>query len=113
PLTRYTGEVPIPATRGERMTMNRSFKESTLVVPNTETLTFQCLTTQPIAIIGIGCRFPGANTPEAFWQLLCNGKEAITEIPRARWDTDTFYDSNPSTPGKMYTRWGGFVDDVD
>jgi myxalamid-type polyketide synthase MxaB len=71
------------------------------------------LTTQPIAIIGIGCRFPGANTPEAFWQLLCNGKEAITEIPRERWDTDTFYDSNPSTPGKMYTRWGGFVDDVD
>ncbi|MCY7285254.1 MAG: hypothetical protein LH679_17865, partial [Cyanobacteria bacterium CAN_BIN43] len=41
---------------------------------------------EPIAIIGIGCRFPGANNPEAFWQLLRNGVDAITEVPSDRWD---------------------------
>lgn len=83
------------------------------MMSNTETFTSPGVTTQPIAIIGLSCRFPGAATPEAFWQLLCNGKDAITEIPRERWDTDALYDPNPSTPGKMYTRWGGFVDNVD
>ncbi|WP_193199909.1 non-ribosomal peptide synthetase/type I polyketide synthase [Nostoc sp. MG11] len=67
--------------------------------------------TEPIAIIGMGCRFPGnANSPEAFWQLLCNKVDAITEIPPDRWNIDAYYDSNPDTPGKTYTRHGGFVD---
>ena len=70
--------------------------------------------TEPVAIIGIGCRFPGgANTPEAFWQLLKNGVDAISEIPAGRWDIDAFYDPDPATPGKMSTRWGGFLTDVD
>ncbi|AOX01784.1 beta-ketoacyl synthase [Moorena producens PAL-8-15-08-1] len=68
---------------------------------------------EPIAIIGIGCRLPGAKTPEAFWQLLRNGVDAITEVPPERWDIDTFYDPSPATSGKMYTRWGGFVEQVD
>ncbi len=41
---------------------------------------------EPIAIIGMGCRFPGAKNPEAFWELLCNGIDAITEVPASRWD---------------------------
>ena len=68
---------------------------------------------EPIAIIGIGCRFPGAKDPESFWQLLHNGVDAITEVPKERWDIDAFYDPEPGTPGKMSTRWGGFLEQVD
>ncbi|MEH2211072.1 beta-ketoacyl synthase N-terminal-like domain-containing protein [Nostoc sp.] len=68
---------------------------------------------EAIAIIGLGCRFPHANNPEAFWQLLRSGVDAITEVPGERWNIDAFYDSNRETPGKMSTRWGGFLDQVD
>ncbi|BAY23186.1 beta-ketoacyl synthase [Calothrix sp. NIES-2100] len=67
----------------------------------------------PIAIVGIGCRYPGANNPEAFWQLLRNGVDAISEVPQQRWDVNSFYDPNRATPGKMNTRWGGFISEVD
>lgn len=68
---------------------------------------------EAIAIIGIGCRFPGAKNPEAFWQLLRDGVDAITEVPTSRWDVEAFYDPTPGTPGKMNTRWGGFLEQVD
>lgn len=64
---------------------------------------------EPIAIVGMGCRFPGAEHPEAFWHLLQHGIDAITEVPKNRWDINAYYDSDPNTPGKMYTRYGGFV----
>jgi acyl transferase domain-containing protein/NADPH:quinone reductase-like Zn-dependent oxidoreductase/acyl carrier protein len=68
----------------------------------------------PIAVVGIGCRFPGdADTPEAFWRLLVEGRDAIRETPRDRWDLDALYDPDPEAPGKMYTRWGGFLTRVD
>src|SRR5437588_3435052 len=69
--------------------------------------------TEPIAIVGIGCRFPGANDPEAFWRLLRDGRDAITEVPADRWDISAYYDPHPGTPGKMSTRWGGFLEHVD
>jgi acyl transferase domain-containing protein/NADP-dependent 3-hydroxy acid dehydrogenase YdfG/acyl carrier protein len=68
---------------------------------------------EPIAIIGIGCRFPGAENPEAFWQLLRDGVDAITDVPSDRWDIDEFYHPEPGTPGKMYTRRGGFIQQLD
>ncbi|WP_107667151.1 type I polyketide synthase [Cyanothece sp. BG0011] len=69
---------------------------------------------EPIAIVGMGCRFPGdANTPESFWELLSQGKEAIAPIPSNRWDTETYYDENPEVPNKIYTRYGGFIENVD
>ena len=69
---------------------------------------------EPIAIIGMGCRFPGgANNPEEFWELLKNGVDAIAPVPAERWDIDAYYDPDPDTPGKMYTRYGGFIDRVD
>jgi len=69
---------------------------------------------EPIAVIGIGCRFPGGcNTPESYWEFLENSGDAISEVPADRWDIDSFYDSNPELPGKMNTRWGGFLDHVD
>jgi malonyl CoA-acyl carrier protein transacylase len=68
---------------------------------------------EPIAIIGVGCRFPGADTPEAFWQLLKNGFDSIGEIPADRWDVDRYYNPDPAMGGKMYTRRGGFLRQVD
>jgi acyl transferase domain-containing protein len=66
-----------------------------------------------IAIIGVGCRFPGAENLEEFWQLLRDGTDAVMEVPFDRWDIDAFYDPQPGTPGKMNTRWGGFLPQVD
>jgi acyl transferase domain-containing protein/acyl-CoA synthetase (AMP-forming)/AMP-acid ligase II/acyl carrier protein len=66
-----------------------------------------------IAIIGIGCRFPGASGPAAFWRMLREGGDAIREVPANRWDVERFYDPRPMTPGKMNTRWGGFLERID
>ena len=50
-------------------------------------------TREPIAIVGIGCRFPGgSNSPDEFWKMLRNGVDAVTEVPADRWDADSFYD---------------------
>ncbi|MCW7540235.1 SDR family NAD(P)-dependent oxidoreductase [Aquabacterium sp. A7-Y] len=68
---------------------------------------------EPIAIVGIGCRFPGADGPQAFWNLLRNGVDAVREVPRERWNIDALYHPDVATPGTMSTRWGGFLDDVD
>jgi len=69
---------------------------------------------EPIAIIGMGCRFPGgADSPEAFWQLLQAGRDVTRPIPPDRWDVDAYYDPNPATPGKMVVQRGGFLDEVD
>jgi acyl transferase domain-containing protein len=69
---------------------------------------------EPVAIVGIGCRFPGqASDPESFWRLLRDGVDAITEIPADRWDLEAFYDPDPDAPGKMATRWGSFLADAD
>jgi len=67
----------------------------------------------PVAIIGIGCRFPGADGPDAFWRLLAEGVDAIREVPAERWSLDELHDQDPAAPGKMNTRWGGFLSDVD
>jgi acyl transferase domain-containing protein len=69
---------------------------------------------EPLAIVGVGCRFPGgANTPEAFWRVISQGVDGITETPAVRWSLDELYDPDPSAAGKTTTRWGGFVDAVD
>jgi acyl transferase domain-containing protein/acyl carrier protein len=70
--------------------------------------------TEAIAIVGLSCRFPGGVTsPGEFWQLLVDGVDAITEIPSQRWHLEDYYDANPDTPGKMYSRYGGFLQEVD
>jgi malonyl CoA-acyl carrier protein transacylase len=68
---------------------------------------------EPIAIIGMSCRFPGANNPEAFWELLRDGVDMITEVPPERWDINAYYDQNPDAPGKIYTRYGSFLSQID
>src|SRR5216110_1503739 len=68
---------------------------------------------EPIAIIGMGCRFPGANNLQEFWSLLRAGKDAIQEVPANRWDIQRLYDPDRTVPRKTVSRWGGFLASVD
>src|SRR5262249_23536274 len=63
---------------------------------------------EPIAIVGIGCRFPGGvHSPDSFWQLLCEGRDAIADWPPGRgWDTERLYDPDPDRPGTTYSLRG-------
>ena len=75
---------------------------------------FNALQSEPLAIIGISCRFPGgAETLEQYWSLLENGVDAVREVPVDRWTIDDFYHPDPTTPGKMITRHGGFLEYID
>ncbi|WP_406358257.1 type I polyketide synthase [Streptomyces sp. NBC_01635] len=69
---------------------------------------------EPIAIVAMGCRFPGGvSDPDDLWRLLDEGVDAMSEWPRDRgWDIDALYDPTPGTPGRSYTRTGGFIDRV-
>ncbi|MGK5627294.1 SDR family oxidoreductase [Streptomyces sp. URMC 123] len=70
-------------------------------------------THEPIAVVGLGCRYPGgADTPERLWDLLAEGRDAVTRIPEGRWDIDAFYSPDPDMPGRMPHVRGGFLDDA-
>ncbi len=72
------------------------------------------MTKDRIAIIGIGCRFPGGvNDTEAFWKLLVEEREAVGEVPADRWNVERFFDTEPGLPGKSIARRGGFLDRID
>ncbi|MGO9654900.1 SDR family NAD(P)-dependent oxidoreductase [Mycobacterium sp.] len=68
---------------------------------------------EPIAIVAVACRFPGAPDPDALWEVLSGGVDTIREVPDDRFDIDEFYDPDPETPGKIYSRFGGFLDGID
>ena len=69
---------------------------------------------EPIAIVGLGCRLPGGATgSDAFWRLIEDGRDAVTEVPPDRWDADALWDPDPSAPGRIHTRWGAFLEDID
>jgi phthiocerol/phenolphthiocerol synthesis type-I polyketide synthase D len=70
-------------------------------------------TAEPVAVVGIGCRFPGGGIgPQAYWTFLANGGNAVGEVPVDRWDADAFYDPDPFAPGRMSSKWGAFLPDV-
>ncbi|MEO8814698.1 MAG: type I polyketide synthase [Mycobacterium sp.] len=70
-------------------------------------------TAEPVAVVGMGCRFPGgAVGPEGYWNLLANGGDGISEIPPDRWNADEYYDPDQFAPGRMASKWGGFLPDV-
>lgn len=70
--------------------------------------------TEPIAIVGAGCRLPaGIDDLAAYWAFLRAGCEARREVPRDRWDADAYYDADPSVPGTMVSRYGGFRERID
>lgn len=69
---------------------------------------------EAVAVIGMACRFPGgAESPEAFWNMLVNRVDGIVPVPADRWDTDDLFDADADAPGKVTTRWGGFLPQVD
>ena len=68
---------------------------------------------EPIAIIGMSCRFPQASNCSEFWELLHNGVNAVKEIPIERWQINDFYDPDPNAPGKINTKFGGFLTNID
>lgn len=68
----------------------------------------------PLAVVGIGCRFPGGVTDAtSFWELLIQGRSGIIEVPDDRWNRDRFYHADRAIPGRMITKWGGFLDRLD
>jgi amino acid adenylation domain-containing protein len=65
---------------------------------------------EPIAIVGMSCRFPGgADNIDFYWNLLCEGKDLTSEIPVSRWNVEDYYDPNPEAKGKIITRRAGFL----
>jgi polyketide synthase PksN len=68
---------------------------------------------EPIAIIGLSGKYPGAKDVNAFWENLKAGIDSVTEIPEERWSITEFFDPEKGTPGKSYSKWGGFIEDVD
>lgn len=66
----------------------------------------------PIAIVGMACRFPGADGPDAFWRLLREGRSTIDSVPADRFSIEALYDPTPATPAKVMSRWGGFLPDI-
>jgi acyl transferase domain-containing protein/acyl carrier protein len=67
---------------------------------------------EPLAIVGIGCRFPQGTGPDGYWAMLRDGIDAVREIPRDRWDIERLYDPDLTVPGKMATRWAALLGDV-
>ncbi|BDD11788.1 putative polyketide synthase (plasmid) [Fulvitalea axinellae] len=68
----------------------------------------------PIAIVGIGCRFPGGvHGPDSYWEALKNGFDGITDVPADRWSTEEYYDPDTTKFGKIKSRKGGFIDTYD
>ena len=69
---------------------------------------------EPIAVVGIGCRFPGEiKSTKDYWNFLVEGKDAITDVPEDRWNNAIHFDPNPNKAGKIKAAKGGFVKNVD
>ena len=69
---------------------------------------------EPIAIIGIGCRFPGgASTPGEFWDFLSKGGNGVIDVPADRWNGTALYHPEYTLPGKISVKWGGYIDNID
>ncbi|XP_050416847.1 putative inactive phenolphthiocerol synthesis polyketide synthase type I Pks15 [Patella vulgata] len=68
---------------------------------------------EEIAIIGVGCKLPGADDINQFWRVLQNGENHVLEVPSDRWNLEAFYDPDPNAPGKTYVRRAGFIKNHD
>ncbi|AHH94691.1 Phthioceranic/hydroxyphthioceranic acid synthase [Kutzneria albida DSM 43870] len=73
----------------------------------------RAVTGDPIAIVGMACRYPGGvEDPAAFWRLLVQGRDVIREGPQGRWDFEAFFDPDIDVPGRCTSRWAGYFDDI-
>jgi acyl transferase domain-containing protein len=97
---------------GNRL-LNQPAKRLALVGERLRATGSQCFLSEPIAVVGVACRFPGAPNCERFWRLLLEGRDATVEIPPDRWDVNAYYDPDPQAPGKSYSRWAGLLEGVE
>ena len=114
--TRHPRDGSPPAVRRGRLPARRGARAQRADPGESGSALASVVTTradEPIAIVAVSCRFPGAPDPEAFWEVLSGGVDAIREVPEDRFDIDEFYDPDPETAGKTYTRFGGFLDGID
>src|SRR5688500_14207010 len=98
------------AKKGDNSTLMRAYVAIQELEAKVEAL--ERTRREPIAIVGLGCRFPGADGPEAFWELLRLGRDATRGVPPDRWDNAEYYDPAHQVPGKSYVERGGYLDDV-
>ena len=70
-------------------------------------------TAVPLAIVGIGCLFPGASDPQTYWTNIRDGVDAITEVPPTHWNPDDYFNADKHAPDMTYARRGGFINPVD
>jgi acyl transferase domain-containing protein len=70
-------------------------------------------TAEPVAIIGLACRMPGADSSDELWTLLTEGRDAVRDVPSERWSVEEWYDPDPAEAGKIATRRGGFLRHID
>ena len=107
-------DYPTPAAIAKFLVQSVFRHEPEAAAPPSSALAPRVSEGDPIAIVGVGCRYPGGvSDPDSFWRLLADGTDAITEVPRERWDIDAWYSPDPDAPGKMTTRWGGFVEGLE
>ncbi|WSM09416.1 SDR family NAD(P)-dependent oxidoreductase [Streptomyces sp. NBC_01716] len=91
--------------------LRASLKESESLRARNRAL--QAASREPIAIVAMSCRFPGANSPDELWRLVADGTDAVSRFPADRgWDEAGIYDPEPGKPGKTYSREGGFLYDA-
>ena len=100
---------------GDVLSLNeRALNERAGAAPATQRASLATSATdEPIAVVAVACRFPGSPDTDAYWDVLSGGVDAIREIPEDRFDIDEFYDPDQQTPGKIYTRSGGYLERVD
>src|SRR5262249_30231738 len=97
----------VVAAAPARLASNRGRPRFAVLQPPRETASAD------IAVIGLAGRYPKANTLDEFWDNLRTGRDCITEIPAERWAHEHYFDSDKNNIGKVYSKWGGFLDDVD
>lgn len=103
--------IPIPLENQQDVSANRISAALDEALARLEAS--QRAKTEPIAVVGLGCRWPGADSPDAFWRLLHDGVDAITDVPGGRWDVAAYFNADRDVAGTMYTRRGGFLSAVD
>ncbi|MBV9493611.1 MAG: SDR family NAD(P)-dependent oxidoreductase, partial [Acidobacteria bacterium] len=91
----------------------QSVTRAAIPVPSQPRVSIAAAKSNEIAIVGLAGRYPQAATLQEFWTNLQNGRDSVTEIPMERWDHGRYFDPRPSTVGKTYSKWGGFLSDVD